>query len=423
MDIIGELLQGVPLPRMARVWQSFAAPEVEDIPRALKEQLAKPRVLDTVKPGMRIAIGVGSRGLAELPSLVRVTAEEVRRRGGEPFIVPAMGSHGGATAEGQREVLKNLGITEEAAGCEILASMDVVEIGKIDSGMPVYIDRYAHSADGIVVICRVKPHTAFRGPNESGLVKMIAIGLGKQRGAESCHAYSFKGMAERIQAMSALTLKRAPILFGIATVENAYDKIARIVATPADQLIETDRALLVEAKANMPRFLFERFDVLIVERMGKEISGDGMDTNITGRYATPYAFGGPEIAKLVVLDLTQETHGNAVGMGTADFITKKMFNKIDFQATYANGLTSTVTSVVRVPMVLKNDREAILAAIKTCNAADLTKARVVRIQDTLHLGEISISESMLSEARTNPEIEILSTPVEIRFDSDDNLLS
>jgi hypothetical protein len=422
MDIISQLLQEVPLPRMARIWQSFAAPEVGDVSRALKDQLAKPRVLDAVKPGMRIAISVGSRGLAELPCLVRVTVEEVRRRGGKPFIVPAMGSHGGATAEGQRDVLKNLGVTEETVGCEILASMDVVEIGKIDSGMPVFIDRHAHSADGIVVICRVKPHTAFRGPNESGLVKMIAIGLGKQRGAESCHAYSFKGMAERIQAMSALTLKRTPILFGIATVENAYDKIARIVATPADELVETDRALLVEAKANMPRFLFERFDVLIVERMGKEISGDGMDTNITGRYATPYAFGGPEIAKLVVLDLTEETHGNAVGMGTADFITKKMFNKIDFQVTYANSLTSTVTSVVRVPMVLKNDREAIVAAIKTCNAADLTRARVVRIQDTLHLGEISISESMLLEARAKPEIEILSTPVEMRFDGDDNLL-
>jgi hypothetical protein len=422
MGIISQLLQDVPLPRMARIWQSFAAPEVNDVPFTLREQLAKPGILDTIKPGMRIAVGVGSRGLAELPTLVRVTVEAIRGRGGQPFIVPAMGSHGGATAAGQRGVLANLGVTEESAGCAIVASMDVVEIGKLDNGLPVYMDSHAYAADGIVILGRVKPHTAFRGPSESGLVKMIAIGLGKQRGAEACHAYSFKYMAEHIQAMASVALERAPILFGVATVENAYEKIARIIATPAPALKVTDRELLIEAKANMPRILFDCFDVLIVDRMGKEISGDGMDPNITGRYSTPHASGGPHIEKLVVLDLTEHTRGNAVGIGCADFITQKMFNRIDFDATYANCLTSTVTSCVRIPVILENDRQAILAAIKTCNARDLAKARVVRIEDTLRVGRIAISESMLTEASEHRDIEILSGPAELRFDDEDNLL-
>jgi len=422
MDIVKELLQGVPLPRMARIWQSFPAPAVADVAGTLREQLGRPGVLDTVKPGMRIAIGVGSRGLADLPTLVRVTVEEIKKRGGQPFLVPAMGSHGGATAEGQSEVLANLGVTEATAGCEVLASMEVVEIGRLDNGLPVYIDKFAYEADGIAVIARVKPHTAFRGECESGLVKMITIGLGKQKGAESCHAYSFKYMAEHILSMSAISLARTPILFGVATVENAYDRIAKIVATPASELVETDKALLIEAKANMPRFMLDTFDVLIVDRIGKDISGDGMDPNISGRYPTPYASGGPDIARIVLLDLTEATHGNANGMGAADFITRKLFDKIDFQPTYANSLTSTVPGPVRVPMVLDDDCDAIMAAIKTCNSRNPAQARVVRIKDTLHMGEISISESMLPEARANSAIKILSEPEELVFDDAGNLL-
>jgi hypothetical protein len=422
MSIISQLLHDVPIPRMAWIRQSFAAPEVKNIRQTLKEQLAKPGIGDTIKPGKRIAIAVGSRGLAELPTLVAVTVEEIRCRGGQPFIVPAMGSHGGATAEGQREVLATLGVSEKSAGCAIVASMDVAEIGKLDNGLPVYMDRHAYNADGIVVIGRVKPHTAFRGPSESGLVKMIAIGLGKQRGAESCHAYGFKYMSELIQAMSSIALERAPILFGVATVENAYEKVANIVATPAHELKATDRELLIEAKSNMPRIMFDRVDVLIVDRMGKEISGDGMDPNITGRFATPYASGGTQIGKLVALDLTEHTHGNAVGIGNADFITQKMFEKIDFDATYANSLTSTVTSVARIPMILENDRQAILAAIKTCNAPDLKEVRMVRIEDTLHMGRIAISESMLAEAHQHPEIEVLSEPADMQFDGEFSLL-
>jgi hypothetical protein len=422
MDIVKQLLQGIPLPRMAKIRQAFAASEVAEVAGALRDQLAKPGVIDTVKPGMQIAIGVGSRGVAEISKLARVTVEEIKKRRGVPFIVPAMGSHGGATAEGQRQVLANLGVTEETAGCEIRSSMDVVELGRLENGLPVYMDKLAHAADGIVVINRVKPHTCFRSSNESGMVKMITIGLGKQKGAESCHAYSFKYMAEHILAMSAISLARTPILFGVGTVENAYERIARVVAVPANELVEVEKGMLIEAKANMPKFMFDQFDALIVEQIGKEISGDGMDPNITGRYPTPYASGGPDITKIAVLDLTETTHGNATGMGAADFITRKLADKINFEMVYANGLTSTVVGPGRMPVVLDDDRDAILAAVKTCNARDLARARVVRIKDTLHMGDIFVSESMLAEARSNPAIEVLSPPADLVFDRAGNLV-
>jgi hypothetical protein len=258
MDVIKQLLKDVPLPRMVKVRQTFPATRLDDVPGALRRELVKEEIVRQVKPGMRVAVAVGSRGVADIPTLVRVTVEELKRLGAEPFIIPAMGSHGGATAEGQREVLANLGVTEASAGCPIRATMDVVEIGRLDNGLPVYIDKFAHDADGIVVINRVKPHTAFRGDNESGMVKMITIGLGKQRGAESAHAFSFKYMAEHIVAMTKVVLAKMPVLFAVGTVENAYDQVAKVVAVPPEAIIETDRKLLVEARGNMASLPFSR---------------------------------------------------------------------------------------------------------------------------------------------------------------------
>lgn len=422
MDVIKELIKGVPLPKMVKVRQIFTAPEVDNLIDTLRAEFAKPVVGETIKPGMSIAIAVGSRGVAEIATITRVVVEEVKKRGGRPFIVPAMGSHGGATAEGQQEVLKNLGVTEESAGCPVISSMDVVKLGQLENGLDVLIDKTAHEADGIIVINRIKPHTAYHGPCESGLAKMLAIGLGKQKGADSCHAYSFKHMAFNVVAMAQVKIDRAKILFGVATVENAYDKVAKVVAVAAKDLIETDKKLLVEAKANMPKIKFDNVDVLIVDKIGKDISGDGMDPNITGRYPTPWAHGGPDIPKVVCLDLTEATHGNANGMGEGDFSTRKLFNKIDWQSTYANALTSTVSIPVKVPIIMETDRDAIQAAVKTCFARDLSRARVVRLKDTLHLGEIWISESMLEDARKNPEIEVCGEPAEIQFDADGNLI-
>lgn len=420
-QIIRELLADIPLPRVCKVRQTFSRPQVKDLPATVAAELEKNEITAKLKPGMRIAVAVGSRGVAQLPTLVTETVQFLKRHQTKPFIVPAMGSHGGATAAGQVEILNNLGVTEASAGCPIRATMEVDELGRLANGLPVYIDRFAAASDGIVVINRIKPHTAFRGPSESGIVKMITIGLGKQKGAESCHAYSFRYMAENIVAMAKVVLDQKPVLFAVGTVENAYDEVAKVVAVPAEKLIETDQLLLKEAKENMPRLPFAQIDALIIDRIGKDISGDGMDPNITGRYPTPYASGGPEVMKMAVLDLTDRTEGNANGMGTADFTTKRLIDKTNLFATYANGLTSTVVTPTHMPTVLANDLDAVRAAIKTSNARDLATVRLVRIQDTLHLGEFYISEALLPEAQ-QASLEILSQPQAMVFDEDGNLV-
>ncbi len=421
MDVIQELLQDIKLSRLVKVRQTFDVPRLADVPGTLRRELSRAEISRRVRPGMRVAVAVGSRGVAEIPALARVTVEELKRLGAEPFVIPAMGSHGGATDEGQREVLANLGVTEASVGCPIRSSMAVVEIGRLDNGLPVYIDENAAKADGIVVINRVKPHTAFRGDNESGMVKMITIGLGKQKGAESCHAFSFKYMAEHIVAMARITLAKLPVLFGVGSVENAYDQVARVVAVTPEELIETDRRLLVEAKSYMASLPFSQLDVLVIDRIGKDISGDGMDPNITGRYPTPYATGGPDIAKVAVLDLTEATHGNANGMGKADVVTRRLVDKTNFPMTYCNALTSTVFEPIKVPMVMECDRDAVKAAVKTCNAKDLSKVRLVRIKDTLHLDEILVSEALLAEVAAHPRLTAAGEPAAMRFDAAGNL--
>ncbi|KSU80260.1 MULTISPECIES: lactate racemase domain-containing protein [Fictibacillus] len=413
MEIISQLLQDIALPKMMKVKQSFHAPELDDTAQAVQQTLKETGVLSRISPGDRVAIAAGSRGVADLPILVRETVNAVISAGGSPFIVPAMGSHGGATAEGQREVLEQLGVTEASVGAPIVSSMEVVQTGTLENGLPVYTDKNAASADKVIVINRIKPHTAFRGPVESGLMKMITIGLGKQKGAEAAHAYSFKYMAEHVPQMAKMVMAKIPIIFGLGSIENAYDRPAKIVAVPAEEMEEREPGLLLEAKVLMPKILFDPMDVLIVEEIGKDISGDGMDPNITGRYATPYAYGGPDVSRIVVLGLTEKTHGNANGIGLADTTTRKLFNSISWEKGYANSLTSTVTSVIKVPMVLEDEEMAIKAAIKTCNARDLTRARVVRIPNTLDLQHIWISESLREEAEAHSDIEILSEPAEM----------
>ena len=422
MDVIQGLLEGIPLPKMVRVKQTFPDNPISDIVVALREELNQSEITKRLRPGMSIAIGVGSRGVAQIPLLVKTTVEFLKEQKTYPFVVPAMGSYGGATEEGQREVLQNLGVTEEYIGCPIKATMDVVELGRLDNGLPVYLDKYAAEADGIISLNRVKPHTCFRGPNESGMIKMLTIGLGKQKGAESCHSYGFQYMAEHLVAMAKIMMEKAPVLFGIGTVENAYDRIIRISVVPKEDMLETDRQMQVQAKEHLAKLYFEQIDVLVIDRIGKDISGDGMDPNITGRYPSPYATGGPKVSKMLVLDLTEQTHGNANGMGTADFSTRKLFDKIDFVATYANGLTSTVVGPTHVPTILETDRDAILAGIKTSNARDFSKVRLVRIKDTLHMDEIWVSEAMLDEVRQHHQMKVLSEPTLMRFDEAGNLL-
>lgn len=415
MSIIHNILKDIPIPKMVKVKQTFMDEELPDVADAVRKTMDDTNVLDRIDEGDSVAIAVGSRGVSDLHTLVRETVIAVRNAGGNPFIVPAMGSHGGATAEGQADVLNQLGISEETVHAPIRSSMEVVKIGELPKGLPVYIDKHAYEADKIIVINRVKPHTAFRGPVESGLTKMITIGLGKQKGAEAAHSFSFKYMAEHVQQMANITLTKTPIIFGLASIENAYDRPVKVIAVPAEEIRMIEPKLLKEAKALMPSILFDSFDVLIVDELGKEISGDGMDPNITGRFATPYANGGPDVKRTVVLSLTKKTHGNANGIGLADMTTKQVMDEIDYEKGYANALTSTVIEVVKLPMVLDTKELAVKAAIKTCNAFDLNKVRVVRIKNTLEIGEIWISESMIEEASRKRNLEIISDLEELNL--------
>ncbi|QGQ95291.1 DUF2088 domain-containing protein [Paenibacillus psychroresistens] len=421
MNILHQLVKDIPIPAMIKIRQKFDATKLENPIEVLRQELQKPGAVDRILHGQSVAVAVGSRGIAHIAEITKATIDAIRDAGAHPFIVPCMGSHGGATAEGQTEVLSHFGITEDLMGVPIRSSMEVIELAKLPNGLPIYVDRIASEADAIVVINRVKPHTAFRGAVESGILKMIAIGLGKQKGAEACHQLGFKYMAENVPAMAKVMIELLPIVFGVALVENAYDETCRVEVLPIEIVESREPELLEEAKARLPKILFSQLDVLVIDYIGKNISGDGMDPNVTGRYPTPYAAGGPDVSKMVVLDLTHETKGNANGVGTADFTTRRLVDKMDLDATYANGLTSTVCAPTKIATTLANQEDTIKAAIKTCNVLDYTTCRLVRIQDTLHLGEIEISTTLLEEARQQADIEILSDSYMWSFNEEGDL--
>jgi hypothetical protein len=295
-----------------------------------------------------------------------------------------------------------------------------VVVGHAPDGRPVHMDKYASEADGILVIGRVKPHTAFRGTYESGLMKMMVIGMGKQRGAESCHVEGFGRMAYNVETFGTIILEKAKILFGLAIVENAFDNTCLIEAVAKKDFKTREPELLRIAKDSMPKILIPKFDILIVDQIGKNFSGDGADPNVTGTYPTPSATGGPEFQRYVILDLSDETHGNSIGLGMADFSTKRAFDKIDFDASYPNGLTSTVVDGVHVPVILKNDRMALQAAIYVCTGIDKTRPKIVRIKNTSHIDEIWISEELVAEAKQHPQIKIVDAPAEPKFTADGN---
>ena len=419
--ILRHLLDPVPLPRMLLVHQELDTPApIGDIAAAVAEQLRRPEVRGLITGGQRIAIGVGSRGIGRLPEIVAALVAELRALGAEPFIIPAMGSHGGATPDGQREVLAHLGVTEASAGAPIVSHMETTEVGRTADGIAVRMDQQALAADGIVFVGRIKPHTAFRGPYESGLAKMIAIGLGKQAGAAACHAAGFGDMGRRVPLLAEIAIARAPIRFGLGVLENAHDKPYRLVAVPASRILAEESALLAEAKAAMPHIPFEAIDVLAIDQIGKDISGDGADPNITGRYPTPFASGGPRVNKQVVLDLTDATDGNANGLGIADFTTLRAAGKMDWGRTYPNALTSTVATGVALPMVLPNDRLALAAALLTCNAVG-REPWLLRIANTLRLDRFWVSASLLEQVRAHPALSVIDGPADLALDTAGNL--
>lgn len=420
MEIIQKLLKGTPIPKVVKVRQKFEGQHIENIEKEIADQLVNTKLLYKIEKGQKVAITVGSRGIANIPLITKEIVNHVRMAGGEPFIVPTMGSHGGASAEGQVKMLKGLGITEESVGAPIYSSMEVVKIGETSNGLPVYMDKIANDADAIVVVNRIKSHVAFTGDYESGLMKMIAIGLGKQQGASICHDL-FAEMSENIRRIAKVVIERKNIVFGVGIIENAYDETYKIIAMPKEEIEQEEPKLLLEAKSKMAKIYFNEFDVLVVDEMGKNITGSGIDTNVIGRYHTPYGSGGPNITKMVALDLTEQSQGNANGMGIVDFISKRFYDKIRLDQTYPNAITSTISQSVKIPMTLENDKLAIASAIKTCNTFDKSKVRLVRIKNTLKLDIIYISESLLEEASANPNLEIIGNPEFFDFNSEGNL--
>ena len=417
---VADLVKDVTVPRMFRVRQIFPRNKIEpeEIPGIIKKLLSEEKFSSQIKPGMKIAITAGSRGIANNALTTKCIADFIKSKGAQPFVVPAMGSHGGSTAAGQREILRGYGITEEYLQCPILSSMEVKKIGVNEEGKDVYIDKYAAESDGIVIGCRIKPHTAFRGPYESGIMKMMAIGLGKQYGAEVCHEAGFKHMAKNVPLFGKAIIRHAPVLFAVPTIENAYDETCKIVAVNADEIEELEPALLKEAASYMARILVDSCDVLIVDEIGKNYSGDGMDPNITGTFCSPYATGGIAAQRVAVLDLSKETHGNGIGLGFSSATTKRVFNKLDLASMYPNAITCTVLGGVRIPIIMESDKEAIQVCIKSCNEIDKTRPRVVRIPNSLHLEHIMLSEDYLEEIKGMETIEIESEPMDLPFDGD-----
>lgn len=420
---IEQMLSHVQIPKMVRVLQNFPRPVLADVAKAVRQEMQRPEILGRIKSGDKIAITAGSRGIANIALILREVVANLQAIGAEPFIVPTMGSHGGATAEGQVEVLHSLGISEESVGAPIHATMEVVQVGVSVGGLPVYFDKYAAEADATVVVNRVKPHTSFRGAYESGLAKMIAVGLGKQKGAEVCHSGARAKMSHRIADLAQTAIGKTNIVFALGVIENAFDETCKIVALPKEEIMAKEPELLQEARTTLPQILFAKYDVLIVDKIGKNISGLGMDTNIIQRFPTLDVQFEPSVQRIVVMDLTDETHGNFHGLGLADVSTRRVFEKLDYSKTYPNPLTSRLPEASKIPVIMQNDILAIKAAIQTCCDVDYTKIRMVRIKDTLKLDEILISEHLLDQARSDPRLEIVGDPQPMVFNEKGDLRS
>jgi hypothetical protein len=392
--------------RLTTVRVSFPRPAISDIDATVREELQKSRA--TFPACGEIAVAVGSRGVANIGRVVRTTVTTLKSWGLEPFVVPAMGSHGGATAEGQTQLLADYGVSEARIGCPVRSSMDVVPLEAGDLPFPLFMDRHAASAAGVVVVNRIKPHTDFHGSYESGLAKMTVIGLGKERQAIEMHRFGVPGLRDGVPRAAERILASGKILGGLGLVENAYDETMAIEFLDRQSLLAREPALLEVARSNMPRLPVEELDVLIVDELGKNISGTGMDTNVIGRMriageAEPAT---PRIRMIVATDLTEPSHGNATGTGLADAITRRLFDKIDIAVTYTNVFTSGFPERGKIPLVAPTARDAYACALRACGPIATGQERVIRIKNTLQLGEICVSEAVLRSLRDRSDVEV-----------------
>lgn len=412
-------------PRMLRVKQKFAAPTLEDIPAAVRAEVQSLALDSKVTAGESVAISVGSRGIANIALIIKSLVEELKGLGLEPFLVPAMGSHGGGVAEAQQAIIEGYGVTEEYTGAPIKASMETVQVGETEDGVPVFFDKYAYEADHVAVVGRIKPHTDFVGEIESGLHKMMLIGLGKHKGAALYHQaivhYSFDRI---IRSVGQTVIDKCGVLLGLGLVENQYDKTALIKGVGAEELVEREKELLVLAKKWMPRLPFETVDLLIVDEIGKNISGAGMDTNVVGRkfhdnHAAEKEY--PKVTRILVRGLTEETHGNASGIGTAEYAHKRAIEEMDREITYINCMTGNHPSGAHIPLYFDTDRICIDRALETVGLVEPENAKVLRIHNTLELAEVLVSEAYLPEVEKRDDLEVIGEAEDMPFDANDDL--
>ena len=426
-DVLFEILQDIQIPKMlpVRQRQEEQGISAEDIPAAVEQLFSQNGFGGSIRPGMRVAITAGSRGIANIALIIKSIAESVRAYGGEPFIVPAMGSHGGATAQGQAEVLRHYGITQEYCGCQVLSCMDVKTVAYCNNA-PVMIDRLAAEADSIIVVARIKPHTNFVGAYESGLLKMMVVGLGNHHGAQAAHAMGIETFPELLPEWGKQILRSAPVLFGVAILDNAVHKTAQLQGVLPHDFLERESELLKEARRLMPRLYFTDYDVLIVDCIGKDISGSGMDPHVTGSFNSEYMRKNSNIFRaknIAVLDLSDESDHNAYGIGDADVTTQRLWQKTNLAIGYPNALISNCLSSAKIPVIMQNDKLAIQTCLKCCVGVNPAEAKVVRIHDTLHIKDIHISEALRPQAERLQEVTLMGTPSELVFDAQGNLLA
>ncbi len=411
------------LPSIARVRRRYEQPVVQDVRGATEAAIRNSRLATRLSPGARVAITAGSRGISRIGPIVGAAVTAVRALGFEPFVVAAMGSHGGGTGPEQAALLEELGVSVDTAGCPIRSSMDTVELGTNSFGLPIHFDRNAFEADGIILLNRIKPHTSFTGRYESGLLKMLSIGLGKRQGAAQVHKLGLPGLRKLIPEVGAFLLEKAPVALGVAILENASEETARIVAVEPEDILEVEPKLLEEARALMGRLPIEQIDVLVVGELGKNYSGTGLDPNVIGRQRveTMPDLPTPVITRLAVLDLSHETRGNALGIGLADLTTERLVRAIDPKPMSVNSFTSNFLTRARVPLALPNDRDVIATSLATCWRIDEAQARMVLIPNTLELTTLWVTQALEPEVDTHPELSFESEFRPIPFDHAGNL--
>lgn len=414
-------------PRMLRIRQKFDAPRVTDIPAEVERQLATLKLQAKIKPGQTVAITAGSRGIANIAVIIKAAVQHFQKLGAQPFIVPAMGSHGGGTAEGQREIIECYGVTEEYCGCPIKASMETVIVAETPQGIPVHFDKHASLADHVFVCGRVKPHTNFVGDIESGLHKMMLIGLGKHNGAKIYHrAIMDYSWIEIVRSVADAVIRNCKVIAGLGIVENAYDETGLIAAVAPEEFFQREKELLVLAKQWLPRLPFRQVHLLIIDEIGKNISGTGMDTNVIGRKYNDHRATDRDdtsVRTIFVRGLTEATHGNACGIGIAEFTNTRTVDSIDRRITAINSITGGHAPAAAIPIWYDTDREVVENALTTIGLATSERAKVIQIPDTLHLAEVLVSEAYLPEIQQRPDLEIISEPQDLQFDAAGNLSS